>query len=305
MTPTNVATGDLAASENDPAGDSSTPLTPKKSPRINNEIILRIVAAAIMAPLGLWAVFTGGLGLKIATALCAVLAAFEWNRMASKLTSSDLTRFIVPVCIGLCAVFAVFTADMNLAWAGLSGLVAAVCALTISVFTKDRHASMAFGALYVTLPFGAFIFLREVVNGPWLLISLMLLVWATDIAAFLAGRGFGGPQLSPRNSPNKTWTGALGALICTVLAGVTIARIIQADIAMWVFVSALVSILAQAGDLLESAFKRRFGVKDTSGIIPGHGGVLDRLDSLMAVSSVVGLAIYLFPGMLDLLQGRF
>ena len=148
---------------------------------------------------------------------------------------------------------------------------------------------MAFGAIYTTLPFGSFVWIREAQpSGEYYLIALLAIVWTTDIAAYFAGSGFGGPLLSPKDSPNKTWTGAIGALVCAGLAGAAFARAVGGDFMHWLFASLIVSIVAQAGDLLESRFKRLYGVKDTSGVVPGHGGVLDRLDALMAAAVLGG-----------------
>src|SRR5262245_19675597 len=127
------------------------------------------------------------------------------------------------------------------------------------------------------------------------LMSLLTIVWATYIAAYFAGRGFGGPLLSPKDSPNKTWTGAIGALVCAGLAGAAVARIGGGDFWYWVWASLFLSVVAQAGDLLESRFKRLYGVKDTFGIVPGHGGILDRLDALMAASVFAALVLRFLP----------
>ena len=127
------------------------------------------------------------------------------------------------------------------------------------------------------------------------LMALLAIVWATDVAAYFAGRGFGGPLLSPKDSPNKTWTGAIGALVCAALAGGAVARAAGGDFMHWVFASSVLSVVAQAGDLLESRFKRLYGVKDTSGIVPGHGGVLDRLDALMAAAVFAALTLRFLP----------
>lgn len=135
-----------------------------------------------------------------------------------------------------------------------------------------------------------------VVGPAW----MFAVVWCTDIAAYFAGRRIGGPKLMPRVSPNKTWSGALGGLVGAVSAGTLIP--VAADLAgmrlpsgaslpVVAGVSALASVLSQAGDLAESGLKRRYGVKDSGKIIPGHGGVMDRLDGFFAVAVLV--AVYL------------
>jgi phosphatidate cytidylyltransferase len=283
---TDVATDDLAA---------SAPEGRKKAGR--REILLRVVSAIILAPLGAWACWSGGLALTMATGACAVLASAEWTRMASQ-TGVQWARVVMLVVMAAGAAGAVTVAPEGIELVALVSLVTAVAAAGIAWAGKGSISSMAFGAIYTSLPFGAFVWLRE--DGPdgrMVLMSLLAIVWATDIAAYFAGRGFGGPLLSPKDSPNKTWTGAIGALVCAGLAGGAVARAAGGDFMHWMVASLVVSVVAQAGDLLESRFKRLYGVKDTSGIVPGHGGVLDRLDALMAASVFAALVLRFFPAM--------
>nr|WP_210383517.1 phosphatidate cytidylyltransferase [Methylobacterium organophilum] len=129
---------------------------------------------------------------------------------------------------------------------------------------------------------------------------MFAVVWSTDIAAYFAGRKIGGPKLMPRVSPNKTWSGALGGLVGAVAAGTLVPVVADlagttlpsaASLPVVAGVSALASVLSQAGDLIESGLKRRYGVKDSGKIIPGHGGVMDRLDGFFAVAVLA--AVYL------------
>lgn len=250
-----------------------------------------------MAPLGVWVVLSGGIWLLLATGLSAVVAALEWTRMASPARS--LKRdWVMALILSLGAVTAVISGGQGIFWAALTAIATSLIALTAALLRGSRPVSFGFGALYVTFPFGAFIHIREEwSSGGLMLIWLMVLVWTTDIAAFLAGRGFGGPRIAPQKSPNKTWTGALGAFVCTVIAGAALARFTGASMIYFCIGAGVVSVVAQGGDILESWFKRRFGVKDASGVIPGHGGVLDRLDSLMAVVSFVVILKALAPGL--------
>jgi phosphatidate cytidylyltransferase len=257
------------------------------------EIILRVVSAIVMVPLGLLAVYEGGWWLIAATGLCGLLAAIEWVRMAA----SGMEKWAPPAlyaAMGAGAVAATVLGSSGLELAALASLAAAAASAGIGRLAKRSVASLAFGAIYVSLPFGAFVWIRELYpDGRMFLFAILAVVWATDIAAYFAGRGFGGPLLSPKDSPNKTWTGAIGAVVCACLAGVAVARAAGGPLVHWLAFSFLLSVVAQAGDLLESRFKRHYGVKDTSGFVPGHGGVLDRLDALMAAVVISALLMRL------------
>lgn len=149
----------------------------------------------------------------------------------------------------------------------------------------------ALGALWVALPCIALLWLaRQETGGRATLFWLLAVVWATDIGAYAVGRSLGGPRLAPRWSPRKTWTGFVGGTICGALAGGATALTLRvSSAAPLVLVSAGLAIIVQFGDLAESLAKRRFGVKDSSSLIPGHGGLLDRLDGLLAAIPAVAL----------------
>ena len=282
-----VATDGLAASA--PEGG------PKGGGR--REIILRVVSAAVLAPLGVWAVWAGGYWLLAATTACGVVAAFEWTRMASQ-AETGWVRWAQYTTLGLTAAAAVLLATRGIEAVALAALVGCAVASGLAHIGKGSISSMAFGAIYTSLPFGCFVWIREMTpNGHLLLLAILAIVVTTDVGAYFAGRGFGGPLLSPKDSPNKTWTGAIGALVCAGLAGAAVARAGGGDFAHWLLVGLALSIVAQLGDLLESRFKRLYGVKDTSGFLPGHGGVLDRLDGLMAATVAAALIVRFLPAL--------
>ena len=266
------------------------------------EIMLRVATALILAPLGLWAVYAGGLALVLATAACGVVAAFEWTRMASQ-ADVAWVRWAQYTILGLTSAAAVMLAHNGLETVAFVALTGCVITGALAFLGKGSISSMAFGAIYTSLPFGCFVWIRELdPHGQLLLIAVLVIVWMTDIGAYFAGRGFGGPLLSPKDSPNKTWTGAIGALVCAGLAGAAIARAGGGDFSHWLLFGLALSVVAQTGDLLESRFKRLYGVKDTSGFIPGHGGVLDRLDGLMAATVGAALIARLLPAMVPTLS---
>jgi phosphatidate cytidylyltransferase len=171
------------------------------------------------------------------------------------------------------------------------GLVAAVRALAGAA----RAEWIALGALYAGAMLAAPLVIRaDATLGFIAMIFLFAVVWATDVAAYFAGRLIGGPRLCPAISPNKTWSGALAGVLAGTVAGVAVAVFGGIhSIAPIIIVSLLLSVAAQLGDLFESALKRRFGVKDASHAIPGHGGLMDRLDGFIAAAlaaALIGLA---------------
>lgn len=157
---------------------------------------------------------------------------------------------------------------------------------------------MLLGLVYVILPCVALIWLRQTPEiGRHVVFWLFCAVWATDTGAYVAGRSIGGPKLIPRISPNKTWAGLLGGMVSAGIAGGLVASLDPAMPALTLAaLAALVAVVAQAGDFMESAVKRYFGAKDSSQLIPGHGGVLDRLDGLLFAAP--------FIAAWDLLSGR-
>lgn len=139
------------------------------------------------------------------------------------------------------------------------------------------------GVLYALLPATALLWLRLRSDGEWIVLWAFVVTWATDILAYAAGRSFGGPKLAPRFSPNKTWSGLIGGVVgATIAAGWLV---VEAELPHALLVAApLFAVAAQGGDLFESWIKRKAGVKDSSGLLPGHGGVMDRLDGLVPVA---------------------
>ena len=172
--------------------------------------------------------------------------------------------------------------------------------------TPRQYLMFAAGALYIATTFGSYVFLRfGFEQGAWLALGIILCVWASDIGAYFTGKKLGGPKLAPRISPNKTWAGFGGAtffcgiaMMILVAAGPHAAAYLPTDVGLearhvWaVFIAGcLMGAVGQAGDLLISALKRRKGAKDAGHLIPGHGGILDRIDSLMLVSLVFTLVM--------------
>jgi phosphatidate cytidylyltransferase len=149
----------------------------------------------------------------------------------------------------------------------------------------------AAGLLFIALPFSAVVRLHGIsVLGPRLLLFPLLLVWAGDMLAYFVGRSLGRIPMAPALSPKKTWEGAMGNMIASLLVGVLFARWMQMDALTLLVIAGLGNIAGQMGDLIESAYKRGAAVKDSGTIVPGHGGVLDRIDSLILAAPVVWAA---------------
>jgi phosphatidate cytidylyltransferase len=187
--------------------------------------------------------------------------------------------------------------------------VVALGALSGAVFTLlrgriDRPADIAFGILYVGAPAVALIWLRGAPGGRVWTLMLLAVVWSADICAFLGGNALKGPKLWPVISPNKTWTGLIvglaggaGAAMAVSLIGIFGPGAPSLGSAAWI--GLLAALAAMAGDLWESMLKRRFGVKDSGDIIPGHGGLLDRVDGLMfAAVLIAGVRLLSFQGLM-------
>ena len=210
------------------------------------------------------------------------------------------TRAVSAAALGVLALFAVWQGGFS--WSALVALGAAALVAEWALLTRHlwrgRRLSLAVrvmtGLAYFLPGCLALVWLRSDARAGLLNTTYVLfVVWASDIGGYVAGRLFGGPRLAPRISPGKTWSGGAGGLCAAVLAGSCFGHLPGA-----MLVAALVAVVAQAGDLLESAVKRGFNVKDSGRTIPGHGGLLDRVDGLLAAAPVAaGFAAVMGPGM--------
>ncbi|MAK61975.1 MAG: phosphatidate cytidylyltransferase [Ponticaulis sp.] len=257
-----------------------------------DQLSLRVISALVMIPAGLGVVWAGGAVLLLAGLVCGAVMWSEFFTVTTK-QKFNAVSVILAGLMGV-GIFALTWQDQlaGLIFAGCLA-VAAVCLL---VTKTPKLAWLLGGMLAISVAVSSLILLRGTSADRLILTFIVMTgVWVTDIAAYFAGRGFGGPQLSPRGSPNKTWSGAAGAMICTALVGAFVAGLVGGPILNWVLFMAAVSIVGQAGDLTQSLWKRRFGVKDSGSIIPGHGGVLDRLDSFSSVLIILGLILYFSP----------
>lgn len=258
---------------------------------------VRVASAVVLAPIVLGAVWVGGTAFLALLMIAGPLMALEWARLAEPEGSA------VSEQIGLTIGLVVYLLTMATGDAGLAFvLLLTILGLTVawSIWTDRPPSRALIGFAYVGGAVASFAWLRgDSDMGRLTIIWLLGVVWATDIGAYFVGRAIGGPKMAPRLSPNKTWSGLIGGMISAAI--VSVAIFIWADVqsmtlstgilvGLAIF-AALVALLSQAGDIYESSMKRRAGVKDSGTIIPGHGGILDRVDGLMFAATFVALVV--------------
>ena len=248
--------------------------------RASADFPLRLAAALILAPLALAAAWAGSWVYAGAVAIGAAIVLDEWLGICGQPATLWL-RGLVLVAIGALAY-------VSLAGAPAIGLAGVAIAALAAAWWWRPSAWPAIGVVYAGLPVAALLVLRADPDyGLAATLWLFATVWATDSAAYAGGRLIGGPKLWPRLSPNKTWAGFAAGLIAAAVVGALSARLIgETSLAALTLASVAVSIAAQAGDFFESGVKRRFGVKDSGRLIPGHGGLMDRVDGLIFAALV-------------------
>jgi phosphatidate cytidylyltransferase len=265
----------------------------------------RTLSAAVLLPLVIAAVFLGHSYFNLLVAAFAGVIAWEWTRVAANTKNSAQTAPIPNAPVKewgtLAAVSAFFVVGAVASaghdpagsqWMFVLGVGVILVAAGSLVGNRARSGWFVLGLLYAAIPaIGLVIIRAEPTFGRANLFWIIALVVAADTGGYLVGRTVGGPKLAPRISPNKTWSGLGGAVAGAALVGLLTAFMLNHTY-VWTLtlVSAGLGLVEQAGDLVESAFKRHFGVKDTSQVIPGHGGVLDRVDGLLAVAVAVVIA---------------
>jgi len=256
-------------------------------------LLTRVLSAVVLAPLVLLAIWLGGPWFAGLVVLAAGLMGWEWARLCNGGAFAWPGGLVVAALVAATAVFL-----LGHAAAAAAILVAGAALAQVAGAARPRReqprrlhdVTLLVGVVYIGLACLAFLWLRGVpADGRDLVFWLLAVVWATDTGAYFAGRAIGGPRLAPRISPNKTWAGLIGGALAAGLVGVAAAGLLGRDAMLLVVGGMVLAVVAQGGDLLESWCKRRFGVKDSSHIIPGHGGILDRVDGLLAALLVAFL----------------
>jgi phosphatidate cytidylyltransferase len=265
-------------------------LTAPAQGRAPSNLVMRIAAAAVLAPLAIAIAWAGGWLWALLVIAAAVGLYVEWLLIVN--ATQDRRAMIVGVA-------ALVIAGFSIACGYAGGALAVVAAgiIVVAVASAEGQAWNAAGLLYAGAALLAAILVRlDPVMGFTALMFTLLVVWVTDIGGYFAGRGIGGPKLWPRVSPNKTWAGAIGGLVLSIVVAIAFALLGFGKLTSSVALATMLSVVSQLGDLFESAVKRRFGVKDSSRIIPGHGGLLDRLDGFVAAIVIAALIGFLRGG---------
>ncbi len=246
---------------------------------MSSELRLRIISALILAAIVLGATWTGGFPFRLVAAAMAVLIYYEWSTI-TRLEERDFhTNAFSWVAVLLIAVNIVF-GERDLAIPLLGGSV--ITAILLVLWRKGSWWSPG-GIVYAGLSGISLSAIRADDQAGFVAtIFIFAVVWATDILAYFVGRALKGPKLAPKISPGKTWSGAIGGAIAGVVASSAVTLAVFSRLSFWtVAIAFALSVASQVGDLFESFIKRRFGVKDSSHLIPGHGGVMDRVDGLV------------------------
>jgi phosphatidate cytidylyltransferase len=252
----------------------------------SRNLLLRVVAAVVLAPTALAIAYAGGWPWTALVTLASIGLYVEWLMIVGVAHERRLVVAggVALAISGLCLASGRIDASL---------VVLALGCAAVAWLSPERRLWTAAGFFYASAAEFASVLVRlDQVWGFVALILILLVVWVTDIGGFFAGRGIGGPKLWPRVSPKKTWAGAVGGFVASLaVAGGFVAFGLGKSVPV-LLLGASLSIASQLGDLFESAVKRRFGVKDSSHLIPGHGGLMDRLDGFVAavvVAAIFGL----------------
>jgi phosphatidate cytidylyltransferase len=250
--------------------------------RVVSALVLLLPVLAVLAAGGAW--FYGFL------TIVGCLMAIEWTRIVG---ASNARRDSILLALNLLlslSVFEFYSRDIwSVVWLGQF-----VVLLAYSLISRARFAPVLGGLIYIAAPLVVAMWFRASPQGMALILYIFLTVWGTDIFAMFAGKSIGGPKLAPRLSPNKTWAGLIGAVIGSAIVGYVFALAFQSiyGVGPQAYVMMLttggLAVIAQMGDLFESTLKRKYNIKDSGQIIPGHGGILDRVDGLVSVLMFLG-----------------
>lgn len=248
---------------------------------------VRTLSAAVLVPAVMLDVWAGGVWFELFIALICVLMAREWVTLTH---SGDDRQFALHAAAAMAGAFVPSVVTI---WPALVavGVIWAVSVLLIMMKGGKTTMWSWLGVPYVSLPAIALVILRaDPTKGLLAIIWVLVIVWSADICAYFAGRIIGGPKLAPVLSPKKTWAGLGGAVAGSAVASALVGSFAGLpSVFVLAVVAGVLAVVEQGGDLFKSAWKRHFGVKDSGRLIPGHGGVIDRVDGLVAVAMAAAL----------------
>ena len=249
----------------------------------SRNLLMRVLAAAVLAPIAIAIAWVGGWPWALLVMLATIGLYLEWLMIVSLVREprTSVPGVAALTLAGICLIAGRLDAAL---------IVLAVGLVAVALLSPERRNWSATGFLYAAAAEVASVLVRQdPASGFAALFFVLLVVWAADIGGYFAGRGIGGPKLWPSVSPKKTWAGAVGGFAGSLAVAGAFAAAGAGKTGPLLALGAFLSVISQLGDLFESAVKRRFGVKDSSHIIPGHGGLMDRLDGFVA--AVVAAAI--------------
>lgn len=257
--------------------------------KIVNGLMLRVISALVMLPVAVFIILYGGLVFAIFVTLLGILILYEWNGICEA-KPLNMAFILQSITITVLAYF-LFHYQGGVLYAAI---VLAALWLKSLLMKRFSPKFSLLGLCYAALPVLSLIWISQNYGG-WVVLWLMIIVWAMDIGAYFAGKTIGGPKMAPGISPNKTWAGLFGGTVTAMISGLAAAHFSGFDFqALWLLpVAAVLAIWSQIGDLAESALKRHFKVKDSGAIIPGHGGVMDRVDGVVFAAPAMALFLYL------------
>jgi phosphatidate cytidylyltransferase len=268
----------------------------------NRNLVARVVTALLLLPLVLWLIWLGGLPFALLIAAAAALCAWELNLLPTRLpeASSEIEEIEMESAVlsgaAIVSVGGAFLLpllreiQLGVVTSELVLVAVTVIAFADALFFEDklenapRRVGLAvLGAAWFGLFMGSLVELRQLDRGPWWIILTLSITWLNDTGAYFAGRAFGKRKLYPRISPSKTWEGAIGGAAASILAAYVVQHFWLPQLNPWgaVAIGAGAAVLGPLGDLSESMLKRAFGAKDSGRLLPGHGGILDRVDALL------------------------
>ncbi len=267
--------------------DGTAPQVDKSAGR---SLLIRVLSASVLIPVAVACVVFGGMFFFTLVALFAAVMTLEWDRLTGGKGPG--------VWVSVVAVLAILLV-LHVSSALNAGIVFAVGFVLVTVAGMVGRRVIVWplaGYVYVTLPAVSLLWLRGAPDDGLVLVTwLFVVVWSTDIGAYAFGRSIGGPKLAPKTSPNKTWAGLIGGALTAAVIGTAVVWALDGGYALLLVAlgGVLFAVLAQISDLVESAVKRHFHVKDSGSIIPGHGGVLDRVDGIILTAPALVILVIL------------